>query len=189
MSRPRLSLARELGVAAVLALCGGAAAGALAPWLGFAMAVRGTVALVCLAYVLHLLRSSGERVGRITTLTCWTVGAAAAWLGGLALAPYVLVHAGLVWLVRALYQRGTLLASFVDLGLALLGAACAAVAWQRSGSVWLALWCFFLVQACHALIPATLSREGAAAAPGGDAFARAHRAAEAAARRLSSASR
>jgi hypothetical protein len=57
---------------------------------------------------------------------------------------------------------------------------------QRSGSTWLALWCFFLVLAFHALIPPTFARRAAEArAAADDAFARAHRAAEAAVRRLS----
>ena len=48
---------------------------------------------------------------------------------------------------------------------ALLGAAFAVWAAQRSGSAWLALWCFFLVQAFHVLIPATLTQRGSAAPP------------------------
>lgn len=185
MSRPKPSFARELGAAIVLSLSGGVAVAALAPAIGFAAGARGAIALLGLAYVLHLLRSSGERVGCMTTLACWALAAAAAWLGGLALTPYLLAHIGLAWLVRSLYHRGGLVSSLADLGVSLLGVAFAAVAWQRSGSVWLALWCFFLVQAFHVLIPATLARERAPAEGADDGFARAHRAAEAAVRRLS----
>jgi hypothetical protein len=189
MRRQRLSFARELDAAVVLSLCGGAAVAALAPWIGLAPTMRGAIALLGLAYVLHLLRSSGERVGRMTTIACWAVAAAAAWLGGLAFVPYVLTHVGLAWLVRCLYHRAGLLTSLADLGVSLLGAAFAAVAWQRTGSVWLALWCFFLAQAFHALIPATLSRERTATEGTDDSFSRAHRAAEAAVRRLSASPR
>ena len=74
-----------------------------------------------------------------------------------------------------------------DLGLSALGAAFAAWAAQRSGSAWLALWCFFLVQAFHVCIPAHRWRaRQRASTPTDDAFSRAHRAAEAAVRRLSS---
>jgi hypothetical protein len=45
---------------------------------------------------------------------------------------------------------------------------------------------FFLIQAFHALIPTTLRRGGTALEAADDGFARAHRAAEAAVRRLSS---
>jgi len=67
-----------------------------------------------------------------------------------------------------------------------LGAAFAVWAAQRSGSALLAFWCFFLVQAFHVLLPASI------AAPGGERvadadlrFNRANAAAEAAIRRLS----
>jgi hypothetical protein len=130
---------------------------------------------------------SGERVGRITTVALWTVGACLAWFTGLPFVAYVLVHIGLVWLVRSLYYYSGLLPALADFGLTLLGAAFAAWAAQRSGSAWLALWCFFLVQAFHVLIPATLSeRHNAAGAATDDAFAHAQRAAESAVRRLSS---
>jgi hypothetical protein len=160
---------------------------ALSPWLGAATALRVVVALLGLAYVLYLMGRSGERVGRITTIVCWSVGAAAAWLLGLPFVGYVLLHVGLVWLVRSLYHCSGLLAALVDLGVGLLGVAFSAWALQRSGSAFLALWCFFLVQAFHALIPATLGERGREPAAGDDAFARAHRAAEAAVRRMSAA--
>ena len=47
---------------------------------------------------------SGERVGRITTVACWLAVASGAWLLGLPLVGYVLLHVGLVWLVRSLYH-------------------------------------------------------------------------------------
>jgi hypothetical protein len=88
--------------------------------------------------------------------------------------------------VRSLYHYSGLPPALADFGLSLLGAAFAVWAAQRSGSAWLALWCFFLVQAFHALIPPTLARGSAAPDAADDGFARAHRAAEAAVRRLSS---
>ena len=92
--------------------------------------------------------------------------------------------------MRSLYYYSGLLPALADLGVSVLGAAFAAWAAQRSGSAWLVLWCFFLVQAFHVLIPASLTQRGRAAPdPADDAFARAHRAAEAAVRRLSSSTR
>jgi len=78
--------------------------------------------------------------------------------------------------------------ALADLGVTLLGAAFAVWAAQRADSAFLAFWCFFLVQAFHVSIPASLTRGGTTEAPD-DAFARAHRAAEAAVRRLSSSAR
>ncbi len=117
-----------------------------------------------------MIGRSGERVGRLTTIACWLVVAGGAWLFGLPLVGYVLLHIGLAWLVRSLYHYSGLLPALADFGLSVLGAAFAVWAAQRSGSAWLALWCFFLVQAFHALIPATLQRGSAALAAADDAL-------------------
>lgn len=189
MSARQPSFTRGLGAAFVLALAGGAVLAALAPWLGLGTALRAVIALVGFAYMLYVIGSSGERVGRITTIACWCVVAGGAWLVGLPLVGYVLLHVGLVWLVRSLYHYSGVLPALVDLGLCVLGVAFGVWAAQRSGSAWLALWCFFLVQAFHALIPASLTKRGDSATETEDAFAHAHRAAEGAVRRLTSVTR
>jgi hypothetical protein len=189
-ARSSPSFGHGVGAAFVLSIAGAALLAALSPWLGTATALRAVIALLGLAYVLYAIGRSGERVGRITTIVSWCIVASAAWLVGLPLVAYVLLHVGLAWLVRSLYHYSGLLPAVADLGVSLLGAAFAAWAAQRSGSAWLAFWCFFLVQAFHALIPPTLARRGGAAADQAeDAFARAHRAAESAVRRLSGAAR
>jgi hypothetical protein len=183
----KTSLGAGLAAAFVFSACGAALLTALSPWLGAATALRAVVALLGFAYTVHVLGRSGERVGRLTTIVCWLGVAGGAWLADLPLVGYVLLHVGLAWLVRSLYHYSGLLPALADFGLSLLGAAFAVWAAQRSGSAWLALWCFFLVQAFHALIPPTLAQRGGAALAAGDrAFERAHRAAEAAVRRLSS---
>ena len=187
-ARKMPSLGAGLVAALVLSVCGAALLAALTPWLGLGLALRAVIALLSFAYVLHAIGRSGERVGRITTLVCWLAVASAAWLIGLPLVAYVLVHLGAVWLVRSLYYYSGLLPALADLGLTLLGAAFAVWAAQRADSAWLAFWCFFLVQAFHVSIPASLTRRAALDAPD-DAFARAHRAAEAAVRRLSASAR
>ena len=184
------SLGAGLGAALVLSACGAALLAATTPLLGPGTALRAVIALLGLAYVLYAVGRSGERVGRVTTIVGWIVIASAAWLAGLPLAGFVLVHLGLVWLVRSLYYYSGLLPALADLGVTALGAAFAVWAAQRSESAWLVLWCFFLVQAFHVLIPASLTqRGGVSPAATDDAFARAHRAAEAAVRRLSSSTR
>jgi hypothetical protein len=185
-SRKVPSLGLGLVAALILSVCGAALLAALTPWLGLGLALRAVIALLGFAYVLHAIGRSGERVGRITTLVCWLVVASGAWLAGLPLVAYVLVHLGAIWLVRSLYYYSGLMPALADLGLTMLGAAFAVWAAQRADSAWLAFWCFFLVQAFHVSIPTSLTRSSAPEAPD-DAFARAHRAAEAAVRRLSSA--
>jgi len=188
MSGARHSPSLGTGLFAALVLSAGGAAllAALAPWVGLGPALRAVIALLGLAYVIYAIGRSGERVGRITTLVCWLVVASGAWLAGLPLVAYVLVHLGAIWLVRSLYYYSGLMPALADLGLTMLGASFAVWAAQRADSAWLAFWCFFLVQAFHVSIPTSLTRSSAPEAPD-DAFARAHRAAEAAVRRLSSA--
>ena len=181
------SFGHALGAAFVLSIGGTAVLAALGPFVGAGTALRAVIALLGLAYVLYLMGRSGERVGRVTTVALWTAGACLAWFTGLPFVAYLLVHVGLVWLVRSLYYYSGLLPALADFGLTLLGAAFAAWAAQRSGSAWLALWCFFLIQAFHVLIPAAMNeRKTVSGAATDDAFARAHRAAESAVRRLSS---
>ena len=187
-ARSSPSFGHALGAALAFSIGGAAVLAALAPFVGTGTALRVVIALLGLVYVLYLVGRSGERVGRITTIAVWLGGAGIAWFAGLPFVAYALVHLGLVWLVRSLYYYAGLLPALADFGLCLLGAAFAAWAAQRSGSAWLAFWCFFLVQAFHVLIPASLSeRGGDAAAATDDAFTHAQRAAESAVRRLSSA--
>jgi hypothetical protein len=188
-ARTMPSLGAGLVAAIVLSACGAASLAVLTAFVGSAAAVRAVVAALGFAYVLYAIGRSGERVGRITTIVCWSVVAAGAALFDPPLAAYVLVHLSLVWLVRSLYYYQGVLPALADLGVTLLGAAFAVWAALRSESAWLVLWCFFLVQAFHVLIPPSLNARAAANDAHDDAFARAHRAAEAAVRRLSSAAR
>jgi hypothetical protein len=184
------SLGSGLAAALLLSAAGAALIATLAPWFGHGGAARIAIALLGLSYTLYVIGRSGERVGRIATIVCWLGIAAAVSIAGLPLTAYVLVHLCLVWLVRSLYCYSGLLPALADLALTALGAAFAVWAALRSESAWLALWCFFLAQAFHVLIPASLQPSARSAGNSADdAFARAQRAAEAAVRRMSSAAR
>ena len=185
-SSKRPSLGLGIGAGFVLSVCGAAVLAALWPLAGYSAALRATIALLGLAYVLYVLGKSGERVGRVTTVAVWTLAAAAAWASGMPFVGYVLVHIGLIWLVRSLYFYSGVLPALADLGLSVLGAAFAVWAAHRSHSALLAFWCFFLVQAFHVLLPAAVAERGGKPADDADLkFNRAHAAAEAAIRRLS----
>jgi len=149
--------------------------------------LRLLIALLGLAYTAYLLGRSGERVGRLATLALWLSAAGAVWLWQPSLPVYLLFHLGLIWLIRSLYFHASLLGALADLGLNGLALATALWAAERTGSVFLSLWCFFLVQALFTAIPAWTRQPGLSAdSPAEDAFQQAHRAAEAALRRLSS---
>lgn len=174
-------------VAAVLAFAAGVAGTVLAPLIGLPAVVRLLIPALALAYLLYLFSRSGERTGRITALGAWAALAiASAWLAP-PLPLYFAIHAGAIWLLRCLYFYTGVLAALLDLGLSAAGLAVTAWAALHSGSLFLATWCFFLVQALFVAVPpAVPGRRPAAvtAATHNDRFERARRQAEAALQQL-----
>lgn len=171
-------------VAAVASFFGGALYAALIAVVGAGAALRLLIALLGLAYVLYLLSCSATRVGRVVTVAGWLAVSAATWLLAPPLALYAVVHVGLIWLVRSLYLYSSVVCALADLGLAVLGTLVAVGTIEHTGSLFLALWSFFLVQALTAAVPAALkSRPRAPAAPD-EPFERARRIAEAALQRI-----
>ncbi|MDH5346069.1 MAG: hypothetical protein OEW59_09925 [Gammaproteobacteria bacterium] len=154
MSRP--SFLNGVVVAALLAFTTAAVIGALAVYAGTSGALRLVIPGVSLAYLVHLLRSASTRTGSVVTLATWGVIAIATWWVAPPLGLYVLVHAGAIWLVRSLYFYAGIIPAVIDLGLTALAVCIAAWAASRTGSVFLATWCFFLVQALFVSIPKSL---------------------------------
>lgn len=145
-------------VAAVLGFFASAIVATLTPFVGLGAVVRLVIPLLGLAYLLYLLNRTAERVGRVTTLTLWTAMAAITWWVAPALPLYLMVHVGTIWLVRSLYFYSGVMPALMDLGLGALSISAAVWAITRSGSVFLATWCFFLVQALFVAIPPAVQR-------------------------------
>jgi hypothetical protein len=177
---------------ALVALAASLTAGALFATLSLVLpaipALRWVVALVAFGYLIYLLGRSGAKVGRVSAVLAWALVSGIALALHLPLPTFVLLHAGMAWLVRSLYFHGGLVAALADLGLTLLGLTAAVWALTESGSLFLAVWSLMLVQALFGLIPADLGRAVAAEPQDpDDAFERAHRGAEAVLRRMHSA--
>lgn len=185
--KPGPSFLQGVAVAFVLSLVGAVLFTALSTLFAGGFIVRLIIALLGFAYVLYLLRGSRERAGRVATVALWCVGAGAAWFTGIPLALYLVVHVGMVWLIRSLYFYSSALPALADMGLSGLALAAAAWAAHHTGSVFLTLWTFFLVQALFVAIPRSMRGQSgerpARTAP--EPFERAHRAAQSALRRLS----
>ena len=156
-SAPRPSFGASLGVGLVLSLCGAAALSVLAPLLlaGLRAARGDRDARVRLRALSHRQERRARRTSHDRRLLARR--RARRRFAGLPLAAYVLVHVGLIWLVRSLYYYSGVLPALADFGLGLLGAVFAVWAAQRTGSAWLAFWCFFLAQSFHVLIPHSLA--------------------------------
>lgn len=185
MRRP--SFLQGVLVAAALGFFASATIATLTPFIGFGSVVRLVIPALALAYLLYLLQRSDEKVGRITTIALWCLLAAVTWWFEPPLALYFLIHVLAVWLTRALYFYSGVVPALLDLGLTALGILAATWALSRSGSVFLATWCFFLVQSLYVTIPVRLQRKRAGTQPDSLAdenFERARRRADRALRQL-----
>lgn len=175
-----------VGLALAASLVGSAAYTTLSTVLGGG-ALRLVVAGLGLGYVAYLLARTPVRVGRITALAAWGVMALLLWVAAPSLALYLLAQVAAVWLIRSLFFHSSLLAAGADIALSLVALAAGVWAVAHTGSLLLGIWCFFLVQALFVAIPPRLTHRPNADPPGcADPFEHAHRAAEAAVRRLSS---
>ena len=157
MKRP--SFLNGACAAGVLAFFASVGLAVLTPIFAFSLLYKLLVPVLGLAYILYLLSHSSERVGRVTTVTIWLALAVIAWLIEPPLALYILVHVGAVWLIRSLYFYSSMVPALMDLGLNVLSISTAYWAIRHSGSTFLAIWCFFLVQALFVSIPPALTRQ------------------------------
>jgi hypothetical protein len=174
---------RGAALGLVASTAGAVAFHACAPWLGSASAFRAVLLMLAAGAALYALVDAKARVGRVVAVVAW----------GLLLAALLLVDPPLslllgtlvfgLWLTRSLYRYQALWQAGADAALSLFALAAGVVALRHSQSVFLALWCFFLLQAATAWIPRTTA---STPPPAGDRYDQAQRSAEAALRRLAS---
>ncbi len=185
MKRP--SFMHGVLVAAVLGFFASAVVATLTPFVGLGAVLRLVIPALGLAYLLYLLNRSKERVGRVTTLSLWAALAAITWWAAPPLPLYLLIHVGAIWLVRSLYFYSGVMPALMDLGLGAFSISATVWAITRSGSVFLATWCFFLVQALFVAIPPAVQRKTKPeqnTAADNESFERSKRQADAALRQL-----
>jgi len=173
-------------LALIAALAGTLAYSAFDLMLPRTMALRLVVAALGLGYLLYLLGRSRERIGRVVTLTLWLTASGLLWLLSPPLPLYLLGYLAMAWMVRSLYFHQGPLAALADLGLTGLGLIAALGAYLHTGSLFLSLWCLFLVQALFVFIPSRTEIGDKDSGDEEEHFQRAHQAAEAAVQRLSS---
>ncbi len=157
MKRP--SFFHGVVVAAVFGFFASAVVATLTPFVGLSAVLRLVIPALGLAYLLYLFSRSEDRVGRVTTLALWSALAAVTWWVAPPLPLYLLIHVAAVWLVRSLYFYSGVLPALMDLGLSTLSVSATVWAITRSGSMFLATWCFFLVQALFVAIPPSVKRD------------------------------
>ena len=185
MKQPRFF--EGVGIALAASLIGGSLFAALTPVFAAGGVLRLLIAGISFGYVVYLLGCSRERVGRVSVVAFWVLLAGGTWFLELPLTLYLLVHLVAIWLIRSLYFYSSLLSALADLLLSGLSLSTAIWAFTHSGSLFLSIWSFFLMQALFVVIPARISGRTGAADPdrvSENRFERAHRTAQAAVRKL-----
>jgi len=174
-------------VAAVMGFFASAFVAALIPFVGVGAVTRLLIPGLAVSYLVYLFSRNSERTGRVTTFVLWSVMTLTLWWFAPSLPLYLLVHIGAIWLVRSLYFYSGVFPALIDMGLSTLGMVAAIWAISRTGSVFLATWCFFLVTALFVTIPQTVqgsSRSQRDLPTDNEKFERARRQADQALRQL-----
>jgi hypothetical protein len=154
MKRP--SFLSATGLALLMAVAASIGFTLLAPIIGPTASLRLLITGLGLLYLAWLLSSSRLRAGRVTAFAAWLLLSGVAWVLAPSLLTYLFLHAALLWLVRSVVRYRSALSGLIDLGVSVVAVAAAAWAARHSGSVFLAAWSYFLVQATALAIPACL---------------------------------
>ncbi|MEE9321631.1 MAG: hypothetical protein V3U76_14380 [Granulosicoccus sp.] len=119
----------------------------LSPGLSGVAFIRVLVPILVFAYLIYLNRLRANKTGQVTSLLLWCLFSLTLWLLSPALPGYVLLHTIALWLIRSSYFHRHLTTMAVDLGLSLFALVVAYWTMVYAGSIFLSVWCFFLVQA------------------------------------------
>ena len=181
----RLGFFSGVLLALVLSLLGGVSFAGLRLVLEPMLALQLVIAGLAGGYLLYLLAKAEERSGRLVAFAAWLIGTVVALVFSTHLGLVLCAQVLMIWLVRALYYHSTAFAALADLLLSVLALSAGIWAAEQSASLFMSVWCFFLVQALFVCIPKRFPRAEQTASVGNpDPFAQAHRAAESAVRRL-----
>jgi len=120
--------------------------------------IRGLISGISVAYIVYLLTRSNERVGRVIVMTVLLISITTMWFAWPPITLFILGHITIIWLVRSLYFYSSLVSSFADLA---LNGSSLLIAFAVAGytdSMFLTLWCFFLIQALFVWIPKSMTK-------------------------------
>jgi hypothetical protein len=157
--------------------------------IGSLLAWKMGVMALAYTYICYLLARSGRRSGRVTLGLLALTVLLAGLVCNLRFMTMLLLCVTLIWGMRSFAYSRSLVSAVLQGGVCILGCGAALMVYGHSGSLVLAIWSFFLVQATFVLIPAQFMRRPAtplSATLGGapDGFGHAYHAAEQALERL-----
>lgn len=150
------------------------------------LAVKIGLSLIAAGYAAYLMTAAQSSTARLAASVAWIAVAAVGFFFASSVVTLAVPLLLITWMIRAAYFRSGMVDSLLDLGLVLLGAAAAAGALINTGSTFLSVWTFFLVQALHTAIPGLHGAAAQSPAADGRRFNQALRSAEAALRRIHS---
>ena len=187
MQRP--TLLEGILVALVVSLAASPVVFVLSLLLSPVMAGKAVIVVIAYAYIVYLLAQSGRTAGRTTLAVLSLLVLLASVVLAVRWTTVVLVAVALIWGMRACTYSRSLVVWLLHGGLCLLGLGAALWAYTHSGSIVLAVWSFFLLQALFACVPPRLAQQpveegDVAGDQEGDGFVRAHQAAQKALGRL-----
>jgi len=170
-------------LALVSSLVGTISYTALMPVVGGEMAICMIITCLGLGYILYILKRSGERIGLLSTLVLWAVITIAMLLFMPSPFLFLTIQLGLIWIIRSLYFYASVISALADL--VLVGFSLMATVWatDQTGSLFLGIWCCFLVNALFVFIPVDMKQrnyKSGRLAEQSDRFQQAYQAAESA---------
>ena len=157
--------------------------------IGSLLAWKMVVMIMAYTYICYLLARSRRRSGRVTLGLLALTVLLASLVFNLRFPTILPLGVTLIWAIRSFAYSRSLVSAVLQGGMCVLGCGAALMMYGHSGSLALAIWSFFLVQAAFVLIPAQCLRRpatpsGAALGGAPDDFGRAYHAAEQALERL-----
>ena len=144
-----------VGFALLASIIGSVSYFALSLLLPESLIIRLLISAFTIVYLVYLFSRTRERVGRATIMLLCLMLIAALWVLSPPLSLFLMAPVFAIWLTRSLYFHSSLFSALADLGLTAFSLAAAFWACHHTGSLFLSLWCFFLVQALFVFIPST----------------------------------
>lgn len=153
-------------------------------FVGIGVSLRVVVLVAAMLQVLALL-AAHPRSGRVVAAAGWLALSGLLVLVDPALPVWLVAQTGFVWLLRSLQRYDSLLPAAADALLSGFALSAAIATAMHTRSLFLSLWCYFLVQALAAFLPRRLPASVPPSAACVNDFEASFRTAEAALRRLS----
>jgi hypothetical protein len=125
--------------------------------LGVSLAWKAVLVSMAYAYIVYLLAQSGRTAGRITFALLSLLVLLASLVFEVRWSTVALIAVALIWGIRTYAYGQSLVAALLHGGLCLLGLGAALWAYAYSGSIALAGWSFFLMQAVFVFVPSRLT--------------------------------